>query len=141
MSNSSNLPLAGTPEQQLADPLHLFPNADNAGQPSMTVPGQLPTLGGGMTGSSFPGINSPRIYGGMNVSRAQPLAPGAFNQQVANLVGKLYTPTMMQPQAPGGYGGGRGGFGGGLGGMSFPGGGMPAFAAMMRNNNAGKVRR
>lgn len=41
--SGGSFPLAGTPEQQAADPLHLFPNADNAMQPG--APTTLPNLG------------------------------------------------------------------------------------------------
>lgn len=88
MSGGSNLPLAGTPEQQLADPLHLFPNADNAGQPQTPgIPVVLSTLGGksGVPIQPYGKFMAPNISG------------GGFNAMAARGAGPLFNPGAGAP--------------------------------------------
>ena len=88
MSGGSNLPLAGTPEQQLADPLHLFPNADNAGQPPVqTTPSVLATLGGksGVPIAPYGKFVNPQATG------------GGFNGMAARNAGPLFNPGAGAP--------------------------------------------
>lgn len=84
MSGGANMPLAGTPEQQAADPLHLFPNADNARQPTTGgVPATLAALGG---------LNiAPRQPGGafMPISRGG----GTYNSMASRGAGSLFNPS------------------------------------------------
>lgn len=89
MSGGSNLPLAGTPEQQLADPLHLFPNADNAGQPLSpgAVPSTLPNLGAGSLLPMLP-------YGKF---MAPNTSGGGFNAMAAQGAGSLFNPSAGAP--------------------------------------------
>jgi len=87
MSSGANLPLAGTPEQQLADPLHLFPNADNALQPPAGVPAVLSSLGGN---SSVP----VQPYGKFVNPPAQ---GGGFNGMAARNAGPLFNPSASAP--------------------------------------------
>ena len=89
MSGGSNLPMAGTPEQQVADPLHLFPNADNAGQPPNpgAVPSVLPNLG---AGSMLP-MQPYGKFMGPNTSG------GGFNAMAAQGAGSLFNPSAGAP--------------------------------------------
>jgi hypothetical protein len=86
MSGGSNLPLAGTPEQQVADPLHLFPNADNAGQPQVPgVPTTLPNLGAAS-------ISPKPVQGAF---QAPNVSGGGFNAMAARGAGPLFNPAAM----------------------------------------------
>jgi|GEM_PF-6995115 len=88
MSGGSNLPLAGTPEQQLADPLHLFPNADNAGQPQNPgMPAVLPNLGARSLLPMQP-------YGKF---MAPDTSGGGFNAMAAHGAGPLFNPGAGAP--------------------------------------------
>lgn len=89
--NSSNLPLFGTPEQQMADPLHLFPGTapPNPGAPSAL------TNSAGPNGSSINAkFFNPNSFGGY-----ANLGPGQFNAMASRMAGPQYKPTLM-PQAP-----------------------------------------
>jgi hypothetical protein len=74
---TSSLPLWGSPEQQLADPLHLFPGTP---PPNPGAPSVLPNLG----------IKS-RFYD-PNSFGARPSGNGMWNAMAAKLAGPMYNP-------------------------------------------------
>jgi len=79
--NTSNLPLFGTPEQQMADPLGLFPGTP----PQQGGPSSLPNLG----------INPMMPKGAFN-SGIQPQGGGQYNNMAAQGAGPLFNPGANQ---------------------------------------------
>lgn len=80
----TNAPLYGTPEQQIADPLHLFPTPT---QGSPGVPSTLPNLG---AKSMMPIQPYGRFV-------APPATGGGFNGMAARNAGPLFNPSAGAP--------------------------------------------
>jgi hypothetical protein len=79
--NTSNLPLFGTPEQQMADPLGLFPGTP----PQQGGPSSLPNMG----------INPLNPKGAFNTS-VQSQGSGPYNNMAAQAAGPLFNPGANQ---------------------------------------------
>ena len=79
--NTSNLPLFGTPEQQMADPLGLFPG---------TPPPQ-----GGPNSLLNMGINPLNPKGGFNTG-IHSQGSGPYNMMAAQGAGRLFNPSLNQ---------------------------------------------
>lgn len=84
--NTSNLPLFGTPEQQMADPFSLFPGTPPSPASSM-----------GNLGASTMVPYAP--HGAFN-GNIQPQGAGQYNNMAAQSAGRLFNPSLNTKNTP-----------------------------------------